>query len=48
MSTRTQIRILFTVAAVALLAGWLGLRRGSAALEAKLAAASPAASETSR
>jgi hypothetical protein len=32
----TQIRILLALAAVALLAGWLGLRRGNAALEARL------------
>jgi hypothetical protein len=36
---RTQIRILLALAAVALVAGWLGLRRGNAALEAKLAGA---------
>jgi hypothetical protein len=34
----TQIRILLALAAVALLAGWLGLRRGNAALEARLPA----------
>jgi hypothetical protein len=34
---RTQIRILLVLAAVALAAGWLGLRRGNAALEARLA-----------
>jgi hypothetical protein len=33
----TQIRILLALAAAALLAGWLGLRRGNAALEARLA-----------
>jgi len=36
---KTHVRILLAVAAVALLAGWLGLRRGNAALEARLAAA---------
>jgi hypothetical protein len=33
----TQLRILLALAAVALLAGWLGLRRGNAALQARLA-----------
>lgn len=44
---KTQIRILLAVAAAALLAGWLGLRRGNAALEATLAA-SPAGGEVTR
>ncbi len=35
---KTQVRILLLVAIVALAAGWLGLRRGNAALEARLAA----------
>jgi hypothetical protein len=35
LRVKSQIRILFAVAAVALAAGWLGLRRGNAALEAK-------------
>ena len=35
---KTQVRILLAVALVALLAGWLGLRRGNAALAARLAA----------
>ncbi len=35
---KTHVRILFAVAAVLLVAGWLGLRRGNAALEARLAA----------
>ena len=38
MKPQTQVRILFALAAAALLAGWLGLRRGNAALEGKLAA----------
>lgn len=42
----TQVRFLFALAAVALLAGWLGLRRGNAALEAQLRGA--AAQEVSR
>ncbi len=33
---KTQVRILFALAAVALLAGWLGLSRGNSALEARL------------
>ena len=33
-----QVRILFLVAIAALAAGWLGLRRQNAALEAELAA----------
>jgi hypothetical protein len=36
---KPQVRILFLVALVALAAGWLGLRRGNAALEARLATA---------
>jgi hypothetical protein len=35
---RTQVRILFVLAVVALAAGWLGLRSGNAAIEARLAA----------
>lgn len=35
---RPQVRILFVVAVLALAAGWLGLRRGNAALERRLAA----------
>jgi len=35
---KAQVRILFVLAAAALLAGWLGLRGGNAALEARLAA----------
>lgn len=33
-----EIRILFLAAIFALLAGWMGLRRGNAALAAQLAA----------
>jgi hypothetical protein len=36
---KTQVRVLFLVAILALLAGWMGLRRGNAALEARLASA---------
>jgi hypothetical protein len=36
---KTQVRILFAVAILALAAGWLGLRRGNAVLEQRLAAA---------
>lgn len=35
---KAQVRVLFVLAIVALAAGWLGLRRGNAALEARLAA----------
>ncbi len=35
---KTQIRILLVAAALALAAGWVGLRRGNAALEGRLAA----------
>jgi hypothetical protein len=34
---KTQVRILLIAAALALSAGWVGLRRGNAALEARLA-----------
>jgi len=34
-----QVRILFLLAAVALAVGWVGLRRGNAQLETRLAAA---------
>lgn len=36
---KTHVRILLALAAVALLAGGVALRRGNAALEARLAAA---------
>lgn len=39
-----QVRILVVLTAVALALGWWGMRRGNAALEARLAAA-PAAAE---
>ena len=35
---KTQVRILILLAIVALAAGWVGLRRGNAELEARLAA----------
>ena len=35
---KTQVRILILLAIIALGAGWVGLRRGNAALEARLAA----------
>ena len=38
----TQVRILFLGAILALALGWAGLRRGNAALEAQVAAASAA------
>lgn len=37
---KTQVRILLAAALVALLAGWVGLRRGNAALAARLPGAS--------
>jgi hypothetical protein len=37
VTVNAQVRILFAVAAAALLAGWLGLRSGNATLEARLA-----------
>lgn len=40
---KTQVRILLAAAALALLAGWLGLRRGNAELEARLARGGDAA-----
>jgi hypothetical protein len=36
---KMQVRILFVLAIVALAAGWLGLRRQNATLEAQLASA---------
>jgi hypothetical protein len=36
---KNQVRILLLVAALALLAGWLALRRGNAELASRLAAA---------
>lgn len=36
---KTQVRILVVLTAVALAAGWWELRRGNAALEARVAAA---------
>ena len=43
---KTQVRILLAAAAVALLAGWLGLRSGNAMLETRVARA-PSAGEVS-
>lgn len=40
---KTQVRILLAAAAVALALGWAGLRRGNAALAARLAADAAAA-----
>ncbi len=45
---KAQVRILLALAAAALLAGWWGLRRGNAALEARLAAPSAQAQEGAR
>ncbi len=38
---KTHVRILLAAAAVALVSGWLGLRRGNAELAARAAAAAP-------
>ncbi len=35
---KTQVRVLMILAILALAAGWVGLRRGNAALERRLAA----------
>ncbi|HZY05462.1 MAG TPA: hypothetical protein VFF02_18385 [Anaeromyxobacteraceae bacterium] len=43
---KTQVRILFILAILALTAGWLSLRRGNAALQARLAALPPGAEVT--
>jgi hypothetical protein len=40
---KTPVRILLAAAALALALGWVGLRRGNAALETRLAAADPLA-----
>lgn len=45
---KTQVRMLFLVAILALLAGWMGLRRGNAALEARLAAGAAGSAEAAR
>ena len=42
---KAHVRILFAAAALALAAGWVGLRRGNAELEARLAAGGAAVSE---
>ena len=43
---KRQVRLLFALAAVALAAGWMGLHRGNAALEARLGPASAAEAVT--
>ena len=42
---KTQVRILILMTIVALAAGWIGLRRGNAALEARLLAAGTSGKE---
>ena len=44
---KTQVRVLLVLAILALALGWLGLRRGNAALAARLAA-SRAGAEVAR
>jgi len=39
---RTQVRVLFLAAVLAMAAGWMGLRRGNEALARQAAAASAA------
>ena len=40
---KTHVRFLFVIAALVLVAGWLGLHRSNAALELRLAGDRPAA-----
>jgi hypothetical protein len=43
-----HVRLLLAAAALALLAGWLGLQRGNAALEARLSGAGAPRQEAAR
>jgi len=45
---KTQVRILLVFAILALAAGWVALRRGNAALAARLEAGPTGAAEVSR
>lgn len=45
---KRHVRILFALAAVALFAGWLGLRRGNAVLETRLSGGEAAPREVVR
>ena len=45
---KTQLRVLLVSAILALAAGWVGLRRGNAALEKRLAARPAGAAEVAR
>jgi hypothetical protein len=42
---KTQVRVLLALALLALAAGWMGLHRGNASLEARLAAGPAGAKE---
>jgi uncharacterized membrane protein AbrB (regulator of aidB expression) len=45
---KTHVRILLIIAILALAAGWLGLRRGNAAIEKRLAARPAGTAEVAR
>jgi|APDOM4702015023_1054809.scaffolds.fasta_scaffold532213_2 hypothetical protein len=45
---KTQVRVLMILAIVVLAAGWVGLRRGNAALEKRLAASPVGTTEVGR